>query len=1355
MNDPPDSKGNVTVTGKNLTVGGENLRWYYEGVLPNEINKYLMKQYKTKLQPIEIATAERAGTVTILDPDGDIVSQGIPTMEEARDLMIEEYHNKLDELEQNIGDVDAEDEITHQFKINLEAVYGSVQAAKANLGDLRAMSPYERITWLRHNTETIVDDTYTFSQAGDPNKEVWKVTDNGGYGRLEGIEYATETDALNAVEQRVRQDVSNASRSELISLCWVELGQEKVDAMIANGETLPDLPFHVDVGQEMYEHIRREGYAIAENLSTAELKEAAENSLLNTLVINRAEPNKLFVYEYTGMNGDTTRRTFNTEEAALDFMDQQAIEAVSHMSEADIDYYIQQEMGGDWQAPQFHPEADNKNMAVEFDMRDKMFALLKTEPIDTSRSLPGYELLIDEELAAKIKGGHPLYQDTHATTRWLKDNRAIINALTNPNVTSPIHELMHVWRPGIAESDQTILSQWSGLESAEEYALLHDQYVQGKLKRNDPNYKRYVDSEEMVARGLERVLAEGVSWLPPAIAKVFASLKQWFLEVYQQIKGSPIDVKLTPEVRAAFERMFVADKVRQKVKDKFRAAIEATPEPMATTPRPSTHTRDIVYEELPMVKEAARIRAQQAQARVGQQPVEGGENPGDYEAKAYSTDYELQQAAQIPVRAQNAGRVPRILWNSDLMHEAWNGSYSPAIHAAGEQLKYQLGDKQLNYGDSLPTDTKQELQGYMKGIYSSDMPGVRLASMRYGEAQRDASLLNYNRRYGIDNGLNVIAPYSFWYTRTLANWAKMMLNKPQLYSMFVRIKEEQEKRAASGIPSRLKDKMRVAAPWLPEWANGFVYFDPMKQLFPPSAFLQPFTQVDQAQNSREQKAIAKLREMVKEGTAVADVNNAIQTKQGYLWDLAMEEVASEVDDSLSNPANLVSMMFGPPLWASIANNLIKGTPEKISPTPMLRTLNSMETVGKDTPIQGLTDLISGVMGAPERFVRSKFGLDEMGEYAEVYIDRQLSAMAQEDYALEDVMDAMVTRTGPIFDQARQRAEYEQSLKTPGASAAHAIKRLLSKEGTVFDAAGALLTTAFPISIISKGELKARDQYELYKQAWKDQENGNPKAVSKFFVDHPEYAARLAQYKDPEQRMRNLLTSNIWDALDQLEGPNKYALIDSMGPAFQETFLDKNLADTTAIDLETLAYWSKVVGGNVPRTEQTAKVIDEPMKDSEAVAMYPTDINTAVADYWKEKNRLWPNISTIQAEYYNQGKSSAVLQKFPQLEKYWEWNRQYKAAHPEVAAYVKEQSAEYGYGSARDNIETSKQTLTTKDFEDWDTVLLNQVMRWVYSKVPLSKGARQELLRRWTVSGRPGGTFERYLTMVAKAMRGRQ
>ena len=148
----------------------------------------------------------------------------------------------------------------------------------------------------------------------------------------------------------------------------------------------------------------------------------------------------------------------------------------------------------------------------------------------------------------KAPGGEGLkwlVQNNKAAVTIANDGKAVIHALEGADVSSAIHELGHVFHRQLellaangnqdASTDVQALADWTGEEST----------AWASWSR---------DSKEKVARGFERYLRDGKA-PTAALRSVFAKMKKWLTSIYKTLKGSPVSIKITPEVRAVFDRL--------------------------------------------------------------------------------------------------------------------------------------------------------------------------------------------------------------------------------------------------------------------------------------------------------------------------------------------------------------------------------------------------------------------------------------------------------------------------------------------------------------------------------------------------------------------------------------------------------------------------------------------------------------------------------------------------------------------------------------------------------------------------------------------------------------------------------
>lgn len=122
-----------------------------------------------------------------------------------------------------------------------------------------------------------------------------------------------------------------------------------------------------------------------------------------------------------------------------------------------------------------------------------------------------------------------LFQQQRAAV-VMKDVEAIIYALNSPDVTSPMHELAHVFENYLTEEEKATILQWTGHESWS------------------------TDTSEAFAEGFEKYLSEGVA-PDKGLEGVFNSFKKWIREIYSSVKGTPLEIELNDGMRALYSAM--------------------------------------------------------------------------------------------------------------------------------------------------------------------------------------------------------------------------------------------------------------------------------------------------------------------------------------------------------------------------------------------------------------------------------------------------------------------------------------------------------------------------------------------------------------------------------------------------------------------------------------------------------------------------------------------------------------------------------------------------------------------------------------------------------------------------------
>jgi hypothetical protein len=116
-----------------------------------------------------------------------------------------------------------------------------------------------------------------------------------------------------------------------------------------------------------------------------------------------------------------------------------------------------------------------------------------------------------------------------------EDVNAIIFALTNPNVSTPLHELAHVYENYLTDQERKTIQDWAGTDTWT------------------------TETSEKFARGFERFLAGG-EVKNQKLKQAFNNFKKWLTEIYNGIVGSDIDIELNDTMNGIYNTMLGSDK---------------------------------------------------------------------------------------------------------------------------------------------------------------------------------------------------------------------------------------------------------------------------------------------------------------------------------------------------------------------------------------------------------------------------------------------------------------------------------------------------------------------------------------------------------------------------------------------------------------------------------------------------------------------------------------------------------------------------------------------------------------------------------------------------------------------------
>lgn len=141
--------------------------------------------------------------------------------------------------------------------------------------------------------------------------------------------------------------------------------------------------------------------------------------------------------------------------------------------------------------------------------------------------------LNDDGTVSKLESPGQVYYQNERAAVVMNGTSATIFAITNPDITSPLHELAHIYENFLTDEERADVLEWAG----------GDEWTR--------------DTSEAFAMGFEKFLYDGTA--PSGkMANLFSKFKKWIGEVYKGIKGTPLEIELNDKMRSIYERMFAA-----------------------------------------------------------------------------------------------------------------------------------------------------------------------------------------------------------------------------------------------------------------------------------------------------------------------------------------------------------------------------------------------------------------------------------------------------------------------------------------------------------------------------------------------------------------------------------------------------------------------------------------------------------------------------------------------------------------------------------------------------------------------------------------------------------------------------
>ena len=152
----------------------------------------------------------------------------------------------------------------------------------------------------------------------------------------------------------------------------------------------------------------------------------------------------------------------------------------------------------------------------------------------------------DVEITGLFQGGR---KSPKGSVEFTYDADAVIRGFDASDVSTGTHELAHVARRrfvnldveakdrlGITDDDIKVAEEWSGVKDG----------------------KWTVEAEEKFAVGFERYMRDGRA--PDVrLENLFSAMRTFLVDVYKKLRGSPVDVRISPEMREVFDKLVTRD----------------------------------------------------------------------------------------------------------------------------------------------------------------------------------------------------------------------------------------------------------------------------------------------------------------------------------------------------------------------------------------------------------------------------------------------------------------------------------------------------------------------------------------------------------------------------------------------------------------------------------------------------------------------------------------------------------------------------------------------------------------------------------------------------------------------------
>jgi murein DD-endopeptidase MepM/ murein hydrolase activator NlpD len=483
----------------------------------------------------------------------------------------------------------------------------------------------------------------------------------------------------------------------------------------------------------------------------------------------------------------------------------------------------------------------------------------------------------------------------------------------------------------------------------------------------------------------------------------------------------------------------------------------------------------------------------------------------------------------------------------------------------------------------LGTDAEARINGYLRRAVLPGANETRQAATVAADWMDNAVMISRDGETVFDAGLGVLSPFQFWRSRFALQSLRRVADKPARLAWYLKLREAQDQvQDDPRFPKRLRGMMQLPFPFLPEWAGGGMWYDPLEigtsieGAFGLNRFEDELTDNEIAQAIT---ALAQSGEI-----SMKEAANANANMSGALWEATKTRMLELTKTHAG--ADAIADTFKPHLPIDIIHKIRTGTAEELGVlfpmTRLIRGATSMLPKGNPLNPKGQGINIEQPLKAGLRAIPGLEDVPDWDMWEEQRTDKAIADMVGDGLISErDALIAMIERKGAFFEQAQARAQEQMRLQNYSvfggqifAAGEKEYYKSLILQNQYLDEAVASLG-GNPLDY-SNGE-----KWDLVKaNGLTSKKSGSP--LSTFYDKNPVYGARNSVYDVPEARLKNMLVDEIWNAYETKGALDKKLMGNDLGEVFQEKFRNSDTRNIDDVTLDQLGEWVRKTRGYVPQ-----------------------------------------------------------------------------------------------------------------------------------------------------------------------------